>query len=87
METSETERTVRYRHVRGITRGMDVVWQLRPEDDRTHVEIIHEWSGPRWPVIGALAARRVIGPHFIHVVAARTLEGVKRAVEMARSGA
>ena len=41
METSETERTVRYRHVRGITRGMDVVWQLRPEDDRTHVEIIH----------------------------------------------
>jgi len=83
MVTDESERTVRYKHVRGITRGMDVEWRLRPEGDGTRIEIVHAWAGPPWPLIGAFAARRVIGPHFIHVVARRTLEGVKRAVEMA----
>ncbi len=85
METDPSALTVRYEHVRGITRGMDVEWRLTPERNGTHIEIVHEWAGPPWPLIGTFAARRVIGPHFVHVVAARTLEGVKRAVESARS--
>jgi hypothetical protein len=34
-------------------------------------------------MIGPLAARAVIGPCFIHVVAERTLAGVRAAVESA----
>ena len=38
---------VHYRHVRGITTGMDVVWQIEPAGDETDVTIVHEWTGPR----------------------------------------
>jgi ribosome-associated toxin RatA of RatAB toxin-antitoxin module len=74
---------VYYRHVRGITTGMDVVWSFVPRDGRTVVTIVHEWSGPPWPVIGAAAAELVIGPVFIHGIASRTLAGLKRHVETA----
>jgi ribosome-associated toxin RatA of RatAB toxin-antitoxin module len=74
---------IRYRHVRGITRGMDVVWRLEQEGDAVVVEIVHTWAGPHWPWrwIGRLAADLVIGPVFIHGIASRTLAGIKRAVE------
>jgi len=72
---------VYYRHVRGITTGMDVVWQFETTPAGTDVTIIHEWLGPRWPVIGSPAAKLVIGPVFIHGIASRTLAGIARAVE------
>ncbi len=72
---------IRYRHVRGITRGMDAVWRLAREGDGVSVEIVHTWNGPRWPFVGRLAADLVIGPVFIHGIASRTLAGIKRAVE------
>jgi len=74
---------IRYRHVRGITRGMEVVWRLVREGDGVAVEIVHTWAGPRWLLIGRLAADLVIGPVFIHGIASRTLAGIKRAVESA----
>ena len=42
---------------------------------------MHQWSGPRWPLIGRAAAELVIGPVFIHGIASRTLAGIKRHVE------
>lgn len=72
---------VRYRHIDGITRGMDVVWQLAPLERETDVTIVHQWSGPRWPLIGSLAASLVIGPVFISGIASRTLAGLARFVE------
>jgi uncharacterized membrane protein len=72
---------VHYRHVRGITTGMDVVWQLRPANGRTDVTIVHDWLGPRWPLIGPAAASWVIGPVFIHGIASRTLAGLARHLE------
>ncbi len=72
---------VHYRHVRGITTGMDVVWQLHPLESGTGVTIVHEWSGPRWPLVGRWAADRVIGPVFIHGIASRTLAGIAKYVE------
>jgi hypothetical protein len=74
---------VRYRHVRGITTGMDVVWQISQAGDETDVTIVHDWTGPRWPLIGRPAAALVIGPVFIHGIASRTLAGIRRAVERA----
>jgi len=78
------EGAVRYRHVQGITTGMEVQWQLHPVEGGTEVTIVHEWTGPKWPVIGPAAASLVIGPVFIHGIASRTLAGIARYVENGR---
>ncbi len=83
MWVDETRHEVRYRHIHGITRGMDVVWRVVPEGDGTHVTIIHEWDGPPWPLIRWIAANWVIGPVFVHGIASRTLAGIRRSVEAA----
>ncbi|MGH7629657.1 MAG: SRPBCC family protein [Gemmatimonadales bacterium] len=77
---------VRYRHVRGITTGMDVEWRLVPRGEATEVTIVHQWDGPRWPLIRRPAAEWVIGPVFIHGIASRTLAGIGRAVEAGAGG-
>ena len=81
MEIDRDQWQVRYRHIDGVTRGMDVVWQLVPGAGTTEVTIVHEWGGPRWPLVGAVAAGLVIGPVFIHGIASRTLAGIARHVE------
>lgn len=76
---------VHYRHVDGITTGMDVIWTFEPVEEGTLVRIVHDWKqGPAWPLPGT--ARRaiadaIIGPVFIHHVASRTLAGIRRHVE------
>lgn len=72
---------IRFRHVRGITTGMEVEWSFTKAGAATLVRIVHEWNGPRWPVIGLFAATFVIGPIFIHGIAARTLAGLAHAAE------
>lgn len=73
---------VLYRHVEGVTRGMEVRWEVRPlRDGRTLLRIVHEWTGPGWPLIGTLAADAVIGPHFVSHIAGKTLTGVAGAAE------
>jgi len=73
---------IRYRHVRGITRGMEVVWRLvEAGEGFVDVEVVHTWDGPTWPLVGRLAADLVIGPVFIHGIASRTLAGIKRHAE------
>ena len=81
MRIDSRERTVRYRHVRGITSGMDVIWQLEPDAGGTRVTIVHQWDGPAWPLVGPVAAAWVIGPVFVHGIASRTLSGIARHVE------
>ena len=75
---------IRYRHVRGITSGMEVVWRIASGADGAKVTVVHRWDGPAWPLVGAAAARLVIGPVFIHGIASRTLAGIKREAEEAR---
>jgi ribosome-associated toxin RatA of RatAB toxin-antitoxin module len=70
---------VRYRHVRGITRGMEVEWAFAPTGAEVAVTVTHVWDGPRWPLVGGPAATLVIGPVFIHAIAQRTLAGIARA--------
>ena len=77
MDHDATRRTVSYRHIDGVTKGMDVLWQVTPVGDGTTLlRIVHEWAGPSWPLIGTFAADHVIGPQFIHHIASRTLAGV-----------
>ena len=81
MRVDSAAAAVHYRHVRGITTGMDVVWQLERSDRGTIVSIVHEWVGPPWPLIGPAAAAWIIGPFFIKGIASRTLAGIARHVE------
>ncbi len=83
MTLDRPAREIHYRHVRGITAGMDVVWRITGGGggDGCNVTIVHDWAGPAWPLVGALAADLVIGPVFIHGIAARTLAGIKQVLE------
>lgn len=72
---------IRYRHIRGITSGMDVAWEFLPANGVVDVTVTHWWSGPGWPLIGHFAANAVIGPLFVRGIASRTLAGVAREAE------
>ncbi|MBC7842550.1 MAG: hypothetical protein H7099_09560 [Gemmatimonadaceae bacterium] len=83
MSVDETIPNIRFKHVQGITTGMEVEWQFLRRDDPnvTHVRIVHAWDGPWWPLIGRVAAMAVIGPVFVSGIASRTLAGLARAAE------
>lgn len=81
MRVLHKEPAIRFLHIGGITRGMDVEWRFTPRDGGTFVRLVHVWDGPRWPVIGTFAARQVIGPVFVHGIASRTLAGLTRIAE------
>ena len=66
---------IRFRHIAGVTRGMEVEWSFAPTGQSfapvsaavaTFVRIVHLWDGPRWPLVGGTIATTVIGPVFIH---------------------
>jgi hypothetical protein len=73
--------SIRFFHIAGVTKGMDVEWKFTPSGDDTEVEILHVWSGPAIPVLGIFAATAVIGPVFVHGIASRTLEGLAQIAE------
>ena len=83
MEVHPQRPAIRFRHIEGITREMDVEWSFEPVSAGTRVRIVHAWNGPRWPLIGVHAAEHVIGPVFIHGIASRTLAGLARVAERA----
>jgi ribosome-associated toxin RatA of RatAB toxin-antitoxin module len=70
---------VRFHHIAGVTKGMDVEWSFHEAAGGTDVRLLHVWDGPRWPVIGVFAATQVIGPVFVHGIASRTIAGLARA--------
>jgi ribosome-associated toxin RatA of RatAB toxin-antitoxin module len=74
-------RRIAFRHVKGVTRGMDVEWRIEPAaDGGVDVEIEH-WLTLPWPAIGRFAAERVIGPHFVEDIAGKTLRRIKEIAE------
>ena len=81
MSVDHARPAIRFRHVGGVTTGMDVEWSFVPEGDATRVRIVHVWDGPPWPLIGLFAATAVIGPVFVHGIASRTLAGLARVAE------
>jgi ribosome-associated toxin RatA of RatAB toxin-antitoxin module len=67
---------VRYNHVKGVTKGMEVIWKFEPLDQGAYrVTISHDWS-PGWPLVGGLAAR-LISQLIVHNIADKTLARVK----------
>ena len=81
MQVLNSAPAVRFRHIAGITKGMEVEWSFEATDAGTHVRVVHVWVGPKWPLMGRLAATTVIGPVFVHGIASRTLAGLARVAE------
>jgi ribosome-associated toxin RatA of RatAB toxin-antitoxin module len=81
MHVDEAEPAIYFRHVRGITRGMDVKWAFLTHSAGTHIRLTHAWDGPPWPGIGRIAWRGVIAPYFVSAIARRTLAGIGREAE------
>lgn len=71
---------IAYRHIWGVTKGMEVAWTFEPRPDRVVVTIAHDFH-PRWPLVGDLLADRIIGPAFVGNIAGKTLATIKRIVE------
>jgi ribosome-associated toxin RatA of RatAB toxin-antitoxin module len=74
------ERRIEFTHVGGVTRGMEVAWRFQPIGEAWDVSIHHQLT-LRWPLVGRMAARHVIGPHFIDAIAGRTLRRIKALAE------
>lgn len=83
MAVDESIPNIRFRHIEGITAGMDVEWAFTPHKDGTLLRLFHVWDGPDWPVVGPLSAVGVIGPVFVHGIASRTVAGLKAVAERA----
>lgn len=75
---------IRYRHIWGVTKGMDVAWTFEPAPGSIKVRIDHDFT-PAWPVFGPLVGRpiadRIIGPRFVGAIAGKTLQTIKAIVE------
>jgi len=81
MRVDPERREVRYRHLEGVTSGMDVLWSVVAEGAGTRATILHDWEGPPWSLLRRPAAEWVIGPVFVHGIASRTLAGIARAAQ------
>lgn len=74
------ERRMTFRHVGGVTRGMDVAWTLTPNADGVLVEIWHAFR-PRWPLVPDALVSLVVGQFFVEHIASRTLRRIKELAE------
>ncbi len=69
---------MRFVHVAGATRGMDVTWRIDPTPDGCHVRIEHDFD-PRIPLFAAIVDR-----WFTRPIAGRTLATFKALAETLR---
>lgn len=74
------EPRITFKHIQGVTTGMEVEWRFTPMADGTKVEILHDLE-LGWPIIGGFAANRVVGPLFVANIAGKTLRHIKDLAE------
>jgi ribosome-associated toxin RatA of RatAB toxin-antitoxin module len=85
MTVDHAKPSIRFRHVGGVTKGMEVEWSFSASAGGSHVRILHLWDGPPVPVVGTQVAVHVIGPVFVHGIASRTLAGLSAVAERSAS--
>lgn len=71
---------LRFRHIRGVTRGMDVTWHIRPSGDGTDVLIEHRFRRGL-PLIGDRLLPWFVDVFFTRPIAGRTLRRFKALAE------
>jgi len=74
-------RRIYFRHVGGLTRGMEVEWSFQPVSDGTSVCITHDLSRLRVPIVRSALGKLLTGRVFVEQVADRTLRCMKRWIE------
>lgn len=79
------EPAIFFRHIRGWTSGMDVVWQFDERAGTTHVSIVHDVTF-RFPVAQKLIEKYVVTHFFIEGIARRTLACMKQLAEAGAHG-
>lgn len=79
-EVQAAERRIAFRHVRGVTRGMDVAWTLTPTAGGVDVAIWHAFNPP-WPLVPDALVRVAIGELFVENIATKTLRRIKELAE------
>jgi uncharacterized membrane protein len=81
------EPRITFKHVGGITTGMEVKWLFSPwSDGSVRVSILHDLpEGVRWPIGGRLVAERIVGPYFVSDIAGKTLQRIKELAEANRA--
>ena len=79
-ELDPAERRIIFRHVKGITRGMDVAWTLTPNEAGVLVAIWHAFH-PRWPLVPDALVSLVVGRFFVDSIAVKTLRRIKALAE------
>jgi uncharacterized membrane protein len=71
--------TIRFRHLRGVTRGTDVQWNFTAVPGGTRVTVEQRVSA-ELPIVGE-RLERVVASLFLDRTARKTLTGIKRFVE------
>jgi uncharacterized membrane protein len=83
--TEEQPGTIRFRHIGGLVRGMDVQWTFepRPEHSEVVVSIYHQLDRPPFPVklLGPRLIEAIVGRGFIGNIAGKTLARIKELAE------
>jgi ribosome-associated toxin RatA of RatAB toxin-antitoxin module len=75
---------ITFKHLRGISAGMEVEWRLEKCDDHVHVTIEHELAYPTIVLLRRPAdwfAEVIVGRMFVHNIAGKTLRCMKSLVE------
>jgi uncharacterized membrane protein len=76
----ESGKRVLYRHIGGITRGMQVEWRVEHAGEGILVTITHELPSPQG-LLRFPPARLITGFVFVRGIADRTLKGIKQEAE------
>lgn len=71
---------IRFRHIAGWTKGMDVEWIFIPRGESTEVQIVHRLAF-RFPFAAEWLGEHVVGGFFVRYVANKTLACMKRLAE------
>lgn len=80
---------LRFRHVRGVTTGMDVTWHVRPVAGGCDVTIEHDFRrrlplvGDRLPLLGDRLLPAIVDRVFVRHIAGRTLATFRDLAESA----
>lgn len=80
--TDHDDLRLRFRHVRGLSRGMDVTWHIRPLDGGagSDVSIEHHFQR-RLPLLGDELLPALVDRFFVRPIAGRTLATFKSLAE------
>ncbi len=79
-DAEEHDLRLRFVHVRGATRGMDVTWHITPSVDGCRATIEHDFERPL-PLVGTSLIPRLIDRFFVRAIAGRTLATFKELAE------